>query len=842
MAVETPSWWSDRGIINTNNTAQDRAAANQGQLKYVAARATEELQDKLTNTTADLSVIIGLTTNFSSANNRAAVNLGQLKYIAKPYYDILQTNNLTFAWPENMAEGPYPWSESTNHNTAIANIGQLKHVFSFDLGVDLDVDTDRDGNVEDNDEDEIGEDEWTSKKGAIYNVNFDGDGNRLKAVKNFGEVVVPDAIYFNDDGKPTHEDYTIENEEDAKDIAPLVIRGIPTNILTNRYVFLKVEGEDPEVDIKRIHVYKEIASDENSIWGSMTTNEPAYEPAYTETEINITEWVSTDDVTFGIEGLSFRNLVTNDVIKDYQYFDGVIDFTLELRDGTHSGANVICSDSVQMKVAPWMMISAAKPSEEVWTTDINPPPGTNKFLRTSDADAGYFGLDASGYYPEGGQLTILGNDVSMWVQDGIETGFTQRPGGPPTYIIFQLPYSMYGGTKQWHHTELLTTNMGIFQLGQDLDESDNGFRDLADHGGNMEILPPDDVNQLGTIEVGYGDYLSERLMCFLESQQVQNAQFNVDLNYLSMGHLAEIAAFWKDETTNVVIIADPTTAWELLENAPTDSVFFATGTFFGTVSSSNNIPYRIYTGIDHTDTNSPAWNYIRIYSSTNTNVKKAVGNTWEITGYGTNYVTVSKLWRTYESAKKPESSYIRQAYVTTNWDDFAPQKGDKYVLCEDSKWRYDNSSQNTPWIVTVAELLDNKDFEELNTNLMQEQLNAASNALAGVSTNLVFKKVPNLFFGEFDTTTNLVEHSCSTFNPAPAVMQAINGHLYMPRQFGPRNADGEDIFENAMASTLGGTNIVSFVDCWKYHQGGGGIQCGTEVRRSIPETWWDPQP
>ena len=73
-------------------------------------------------------------TNFSQTNNYMGVNLGQLKNLAQPFYDRLIDEGYTNA---------YPWTAATTDDVdyASANIGQVKHLFSFDLTVDCDSDS-----------------------------------------------------------------------------------------------------------------------------------------------------------------------------------------------------------------------------------------------------------------------------------------------------------------------------------------------------------------------------------------------------------------------------------------------------------------------------------------------------------------------------------------------------------------------------------------------------------------------------------------------------------------------------------------------------------------------------
>jgi hypothetical protein len=117
-----PAWWLSRGVINTNAQANDYAAVNVGQVKYLAAMARDEFEL--------LPGGANITQAFSAeSNNYAVVNVGQLKQVAQPFYDRLGITN-------------YPWSSSTNasQDYAMANIGQVKNLFSFEPLKDSDAD------------------------------------------------------------------------------------------------------------------------------------------------------------------------------------------------------------------------------------------------------------------------------------------------------------------------------------------------------------------------------------------------------------------------------------------------------------------------------------------------------------------------------------------------------------------------------------------------------------------------------------------------------------------------------------------------------------------------------
>src|SRR5256714_6380872 len=123
-----PAWWSQRAVIVENAVADDYAPANQGQLKNIAKAAVAEMDAKLTSGAGD--ELHGLVGNWSlpgtGTNDFAPVNLSQLKNVAKPFYDRLIAAGLIDF---------YPWLSSFNSpdDFAVANIGQVKSLFSFEI-------------------------------------------------------------------------------------------------------------------------------------------------------------------------------------------------------------------------------------------------------------------------------------------------------------------------------------------------------------------------------------------------------------------------------------------------------------------------------------------------------------------------------------------------------------------------------------------------------------------------------------------------------------------------------------------------------------------------------------
>jgi hypothetical protein len=113
-------------------TSDDYSALNEGQLKNMATQAYNELQYRLPSSiwlTPQGQALTSLITvwNPSSGDAYAVVNLGQLKTVAKPFYDVLAQAG----YPNST----YPWTGIGADDYSAANIGQAKHLFSFDLSL-----------------------------------------------------------------------------------------------------------------------------------------------------------------------------------------------------------------------------------------------------------------------------------------------------------------------------------------------------------------------------------------------------------------------------------------------------------------------------------------------------------------------------------------------------------------------------------------------------------------------------------------------------------------------------------------------------------------------------------
>ena len=128
--AESPSWWTTRGVINTNWPVNDYAPVLAGQLKWMATNAVAELETLPGGAGTGVHALVG---GFTLSNNYVPINLGQLKNTAAPFYQRLMAVGYTTN---------YPWTETTADDAdfAPAVLGQLKYAFAFDVSADSDDD------------------------------------------------------------------------------------------------------------------------------------------------------------------------------------------------------------------------------------------------------------------------------------------------------------------------------------------------------------------------------------------------------------------------------------------------------------------------------------------------------------------------------------------------------------------------------------------------------------------------------------------------------------------------------------------------------------------------------
>ena len=130
--AQVPGWWQERGVLNVSEMANDYAIVNQGQLKHIAWKAAQELNEAIPGGAGEaINAMVGEWFLKKATNDYAPMNLGQLKAVLAPFRERL--HSLGYVW--------MTWKDSVlqkeANDYAPANIGQVKAAFAFDVREDL---------------------------------------------------------------------------------------------------------------------------------------------------------------------------------------------------------------------------------------------------------------------------------------------------------------------------------------------------------------------------------------------------------------------------------------------------------------------------------------------------------------------------------------------------------------------------------------------------------------------------------------------------------------------------------------------------------------------------------
>ena len=138
-----PQVVTNNGVVTTNYIQNDHAVVNQGQLKLFTTKAVAELNADLPGGAGtNLNNMVSnwasdyATNGYSATNIKpsdyTAMNVGQLKYIGNKVWSRLVVEGFT--------NSPPPWlAKNVNSDYQLANLGQLKSLFNFDLTLDSDA-------------------------------------------------------------------------------------------------------------------------------------------------------------------------------------------------------------------------------------------------------------------------------------------------------------------------------------------------------------------------------------------------------------------------------------------------------------------------------------------------------------------------------------------------------------------------------------------------------------------------------------------------------------------------------------------------------------------------------
>ncbi len=146
-----PVWWSDSDyqLIDSAKTASDNALVVQGQAKQAFAASKSYFDDvfiQFDGAGEDIDTLFESSWFTTPTYDYTVLLNGQLKSLAHPFYKRLDELGipLSLVGFEAGYNEPFPWTEddlSDDVDYAPALIGQVKHVFSFDLDLSQDGDS-----------------------------------------------------------------------------------------------------------------------------------------------------------------------------------------------------------------------------------------------------------------------------------------------------------------------------------------------------------------------------------------------------------------------------------------------------------------------------------------------------------------------------------------------------------------------------------------------------------------------------------------------------------------------------------------------------------------------------
>jgi hypothetical protein len=323
---------------------------------------------------------------------------------------------------------------------------------------------------------------------------------------------------------------------------------------------------------------------------------------------------------------------------------------------------------------------------------------------------------------------------------------------------------------------------------------------------------------------------------FLQSQEVQPV-VEIPTKWLKVGHVDEVVGF--TGAGNTVVVADPRDAYAQLATIPKDdrakTVFFAYSTSgtapeTGTASADSAADNLREAGVDFTKKPWSQFSYVRIISGAGAGQVAHIDASSRDKGV----IKIDQVWNTGEAITPATLS--KAAPTQKTWFT-PPKKGDEFVLVENTRfWSDEDSGLETPAFVTVQEVLADANLKDFNTKTVQDGIKAVKKALDDAAGEpLKFVDVPVIYAGDpdkFGTNRKTV-----AFTPGLANVQPVAGQLYFPRQFGPVDAAGNDIFETVTKKRL--PNAL-FVDDWDvYHRFDGEVHCGSVTKRQLPGVdWW----
>lgn len=356
------------------------------------------------------------------------------------------------------------------------------------IKIQIVADVNRDGKVE-FDSDELGKNNWTFKRGAIFLNNNDSDQNSKE---------------------PDHADSVVNGAEDLKDLAVLKIKRVP-DLPENARICISVD----DASLSRVNLFQKVGDNEYKVVNLST-----------EGNINPAQLMETD-LELRIEANSYAD----------GSWGGITEVTVSVKtpDGkTHF-------DSAKLKVAPFILLSNLNKVRALYVREI--PEQNEKFIESlgklvPEADAELVIVPAGEpYHPS-----------NVWLQDAMEIGYSEMPGQKMNVVLIA---NRNRSLDNYAKDRLLGPDFGWIQVGTYREGygGGKGRNRWLDWYGNLDVTPPLPGYPLGRIYYGYNPdgpkeaSLNPEIVAMLEAQGVQAPALRLDTGWLLIKHVDEILSF-----------------------------------------------------------------------------------------------------------------------------------------------------------------------------------------------------------------------------------------------------------------------------------------------------------
>ena len=730
------------------------------------------------------------------------------------------------------------------------------------------VDTNRDNVIDDLDK--ADKDTWTNSRGAIILYNGDDD---------------------EDAGYQDNLDNIINNQGDIDDIGQLRVTKPDTSQISGDWsvvlTLAPVLNEDP--------YWNQYGPDERVRIFLPTLHTATGDIVCQAGDVGIlggTIYDTHGNLYFpGVPSVTFTNN-SYDPNLDLSLFEGVgsVYFGIEglipgapvrIISQLYAGLQLVQEEIVEVKVTPFIAFSHESPVER--DTSYGPTVFValdydNSELRTnlrtkydtllSEVPVNSIQIQNT----DSGGNSRIGDDT--WWQDPFEIGYVQAPYGSQ-YVIFALPRSntnLPNDFLNYAKNSMIRNGVGIFEkfaIGQFDDQDD---------GGNFEVMPG--INSkgtpFGTIVMGKGSksgtlnsdgsvntdigFMNERIVDFLIAQGVQDVISDIDLSWMSLGHIDEVISF-ATTPDGRARVASPEAAYALLLHAKQNLGVSGTQPVFSGmnyyIERSAPVHYNFsldgliqyIQGNSFYGPNSFA-EKIRTniteklgFDSQNYTIRNSIGgiSQYSLTriGYleGNDHFGNGRMveWKLEFTSNIEYNLYYRKDNTLDPWiydgtgnrnTDFISNSGMVYIL--HTWWGYATTAGQGVIFATYP----SPDIIEMPVLFYNYRENFASMGAKAFTNNVINSLV--------DGNTLFCPHVYGPLldpsDPSTSVFNNYVSHIVTKDYLG-KDDDGSIVLKG------GDFSNVIFSNDFGYHYGFGSIHCGTNVLRKMPafdsgKEWW----